>query len=661
MNLFGKIILSLFLISLSLPGMTQEPYNVLFIAVDDLNDYVEFLGGHPQAITPNFNRLAEQSVIFTNAQCPAPKCAPSRNALLSGVPPHEEYVPVPLSFRDVPSIADRTSLPQHFKENGYKTMSIGKVFHAWGGEAADIEYSWTHLQELMGDRTGYVNSGASAISIDNSSLYDNSCMNENNYPIPALGPLDIPTSEYVETKTAEWVATRLCDYYVNPIFLSVGFFKPHIPYYLPAEWYDLYQDSILQYNTNFSDLDDIPSYGQQYLYHNLFDKYEECQIMDDIVKGYLACVSYVDHCLGIILDALESCPNNENTIVVLWSDHGHHLGEKKHTSKNTLWEESARIPLLIKVPGHTAAGQIEEAPVNLMDLYPTLVELCNLPNTIETAGRSIVPLLDDERNTADYPSITTLDTFNHSIRTKDYRYTRYKDGSEEIYHHTNDQNEWNNLMGASIYQEVKQHLSNQMEDILIGGNGLMNEWPRVFWETPSNNDLFVIGEGDQIAKIPLKVNAFDADGSVSQVEFWANDSLIQTFTSPPYEMDWKTEIQGEIILKAKVVDNQGYQIWSRANRIDVFYDTTSLQELDPINFTIYPNPVHQFLRISIYEGHGFPMNAVLYDMQGKKIQTWELNQNTNYLDMKQRFSDGTYFLKLQDKEGRINTKKLIIL
>ena len=239
LSLQKRILLVICVLLFNITSYSQEdPYNVLFIAVDDLNDYLGFMGGNPQAITPNFDRLASESVIFTNAQCPAPKCAPSRNALLSGVYPHEHYVPVPMHFRDVPELENRIALPQHFNDNGYKTMSIGKIFHQWNGAGADYPYSWDVLKTLEGDLTGYLNSGLDVLPADSSMLFNDACLNAQNYTIPAVGPIHVTTEDYVDTKSAEWAGARLQNYYVNPFFLSVGFLKPHIPYYAPKEWFD---------------------------------------------------------------------------------------------------------------------------------------------------------------------------------------------------------------------------------------------------------------------------------------------------------------------------------------------------------------------------------------------------------------------------------------
>lgn len=656
-----KFLLAIFIL-LSITSYTQDsPYNVLFIAIDDLNDYLGFMEGNPQAITPNFDRLAAESVIFTNAQCPAPKCAPSRNALMSGVYPHEEYISVPLHFRDVEGLEDRVALPQHFRENGYKTRAVGKVFHKWGGVGSDAEYSWDVLKAVEGDLTGYLNSGEGALPVDSSMLFNNNCLNTKGYTIPAVGPINVATSDYVETKSAKWTGRRLQNYYKNPFFLAVGFFKPHIPYYAPQEWFDLYQDSSLVTPDYLEgDLDDIPEIGKSYLYDNLYDKYEECEVVDDLMLGYLANISYVDYCLGILLDSLEISPYKDETIVVLWSDHGHHLGEKNHLSKNTLYEASAKVPLLIKVPGLTNEGQIEESPVNLMDLYPTLIELCNLPDIPDVGGRSLVPLLDDERNTFDYPSITTLDTFHHTIRTKKYRYIRYGDHSEELYDHDVDPHEWYNLASEIGLSGIKDILSAQLDDILEGGNGLMNEIPRVKWLEPMQQELYTISGTTGYATIPIKVDAYDVDGEVQAVEIWANDELVEVITEAPYEIEWNTNEIGDKILRALVRDNNGKTIWSRTNQVSVGISTSLHNNINDVSFSILPNPiVADYFEINFKENIGDKKKVLMYDIKGELIQEWEINSLQNKLKIND-IPNGIYLIKIWDDKGVSATEKIVL-
>ncbi len=636
----------------------SSPYNVLFIGVDDLNDYVGFMDGHPQALTPNMDRLAEESVIFTNAHCPAPKCAPSRSALMTGVYPHEEYVPVPRYFRDVPSLSDVITLPQHFKNNDYTTLSIGKLFHHWDGDGADIPQSWTFHKSLMGDKTGYLNTGPFALPIEESMLYGDPCMLENNFTVPPIGPIDVPTEDYVETHSARWAAQRLGSEYNKPFFLSCGFFKPHIPLYVPQEWFDLFEDTDIEFPPiNYEDYDDIPEYALNFAYTFQFGKYDECEIKDELILAYLANVAYVDYCIGIILDALDNSIYKDNTIVVLWSDHGHHQGEKLHFSKNTLWEESTRVPFLMKIPNYSQNGQRVDSPVNLMDIYPTLTEICNLP-PIETGGRSLLPLMDDPRNKWDYPSITTLDTFNHSIRTRDWRYIRYKNGSEELYNLPTDPQEWDNLIGAANHQDILDSLSMQLDDILDGGNGLLNEIPRVYWNEPVNT-VFNITNQD-IQTIPISVSAFDIDGEIEKVELWINDEYISELDLDSDEVfRWLPNATGTFGLKAKAIDNQGRATWSIGKTITVTGFDFTLLQLEDMKYILTPNPAKDIMRFVIYDNFEV-LDLELFDVNGRKRDRWKLFNQINELKLPP-LSDGIYYLKIQHPSGASITHPISIL
>jgi len=637
----------------------NSDYNVLFIAIDDLNDYVGFLEGHPQAITPNFDRLAAESAIFTNAQCPAPKCAPSRAALMTGVYPHEEYVPVPLHFRDVPALEDKISLAQHFKENGYFTMSIGKIFHGWNASKADNPYSWNVHQQLSGNLTGYLNSGNFSLAINNSMVYDDPCMSANNYDVPALGPLDIATEDYVETHTARWVAEQIDESYDQPFFIGCGFFKPHIPNYAPKEWFDLYEDSIIEpLSPLLSDFDDIPDYAQNFAFTTQYDRYAACEITDEIVLAYLANISYVDHCLGIVLDALDRSKHKDNTIVVLWSDHGHHQGEKLHFSKNTLWEESARVPFLIKIPRYTKEAQRISSPVNLMDIYPTLIDFCDLPE-IEIAGRSLLPLMDDGRNTWDYPSITTLDTFNHSIRTEQFRFTQYKDNSIELYDHENDGNEEINLANHPDYQNEQNVLSEQLDDILSGGNGLLNEIPRVKWIVPSKGNAIHTSSNPIFLNIPLEVDAYDIDGEIERVEFWINDEKVATLNEQPYQFIWSPPDSGFYLLKSVVIDNDGRETWSSDNSTYINFTNGPIYDIGVASFSYFPNPTRRDLNVYFYEHGSEPLLVQVFDTSGILVQEWLTYESLNTFDISSLIK-GIYLLNIRNSKGWDKSEKLVI-
>lgn len=417
--------------------------NVLLIAVDDLNDWIGCLGGHPQAQTPNLDALAASGMLFENAHCQAPICTPSRASLLSGIYPHTSglYFLTP-QYREAETLKDTIALPQYFREHGYVSYGVGKVFH---------NYEDPHsFDEFGGDMGGFGPMPENKISLpEGHPLWDWGAYPEDNASMP-------------DFKIAQWARSKLEQDHHEPFFLSVGFFRPHVPMYVPKKWFDQHpRETIVLPQAPKDDLADIPSYAFKLTHaasaprHNRILELGE---WEHAVQAYLACTTFVDFCVGIVMDAL--CKSNyaNNTFVVLWSDHGFHLGEKQRWEKRSLWEESTRTPLIIAGPGINA-GRRCRRPVGMIDLYPTLIDLCGLPPRKELEGQSLVPLLQDPSAMWDRPAITTFGPGNHSLRSERYRYIKYADGSEELYDHFVDPWEWNNIIGTPEGQTVKGDLA----------------------------------------------------------------------------------------------------------------------------------------------------------------------------------------------------------
>jgi arylsulfatase A-like enzyme len=278
------------------------------------------------------------------------------------------------------------------------------------------------------------------------------------------GGKDEGTKDY---QTALWAAKELESRFDKPFFMAVGLSKPHLPWYVPQKYFDMYPlEKVVVPEFHQDDLDDIKlsngrnKFGpsEDFLRVQKYDRFKEA------TQAYLAAVSYADDCLGVILEALEKSRYADNTIVVIWGDHGWFLGEKLKYRKTHLWEESARCPLIIKAPGLTRAGKSCHRVVNLMDLYPTLIDLCGLPEKSNIAGRSIKELLAGPDARWDYPTLTTYQKSNHTIRSERWRYTRYADGVEELYDHENDPMEWTNLAGDPKYRLIKEELAKQLPE-----------------------------------------------------------------------------------------------------------------------------------------------------------------------------------------------------
>jgi arylsulfatase A-like enzyme len=260
---------------------------------------------------------------------------------------------------------------------------------------------------------------------------------------------------------ATWAVNQLKAPQKGPFFLACGLRHPHVPCYAPPKWFDLYpDDKLVMPPVKDDDRADLPRFAS-YLHWKLPEPrlkwLKESNQWRPLVRAYLASISYVDSQVGRVLDALEASGQAGNTVVVLWSDHGWHLGEKGITGKNTLWERSTRVPLIVAGPG--VAKGVCGRPAELLDLYPTLAEACGLPAPAGVEGHSLVPQLKNAKAERPWPAITTHNKDNHAIRTEKWRYIRYADGSEELYDRDADPHEWANLAGDAKLAAVKKELA----------------------------------------------------------------------------------------------------------------------------------------------------------------------------------------------------------
>lgn len=440
----NRILLGGLIWLLFLPAVwAQSRPNILFIAVDDLNDWVGPLKGHPQVKTPQMDRLARRGMTFTNAHTQSPLCNPSRAALLSGMRPSSTglYTLQP-GVRAVPALKEHEMLPQYLAAHGYATFSTGKIYH--DGSIRPEE----RPREFQAWGTN--------------------------------GPMPYPPKKFVATpdpikamdwgifperdeEQADWQIADAAIAYLKsapagkPFFLAAGFRLPHVPCFASQKWFDLYPENTLAMPpVKPNDRDDVPEFAW-YLHWKLPEPrlswLEANNQWRPLVRSYLASISFMDSQIGRLLDALAASGHAKNTIVVLWSDHGWHLGEKGITGKNTLWERSTRVPLIFAGPG-VAMNARSNQPVELIDLYPTLAALAGLPEKPGLHGHSLAPLLKNPNATRPWPAITTHNQGNHSVRSERWRYIRYADGSEELYDHRRDPNEWTNLTKNPRYAAV---------------------------------------------------------------------------------------------------------------------------------------------------------------------------------------------------------------
>jgi arylsulfatase A-like enzyme len=423
--------------------------NVLFIAIDDLNDYLSLLRGYPGLKTPNIERFAQTAVTFSRAYCAAPICNPSRTAIMSGVAPWRTgvYENADAWQKSKPAM-DAVIMPEHFKANGYTTMWSGKIFHTRPG-AARMEAMFD--DDLNKDGGQPPNAKVKVIPdyIKRPNLFNYEAWTG-------------PDEDFPDVRNAKVTVERLGKKHKKPFFLQHGIYRPHNPWTAPKRFFDMYPlDKIQMPPLLENDLDDIPEQGKSRAIDPVsFEEIRKTGHWRPLVRAYLACITFMDETLGKIIDALDNGPNKDNTIVCVWADHGFHMGEKKHFAKYALWELTTHTALWFRVPGVSQGGSVCKRTVNLLDLYPTLVDLCGLPNLDEQLdGVSIRKLIEKPRFKWERPSVTTHRYNCHAARDEQWRYIRYADGSEELYDHERDINEWHNLADKSEYAEVKAKLA----------------------------------------------------------------------------------------------------------------------------------------------------------------------------------------------------------
>ena len=448
-----------FLGSAAAAASGRERPNVLFLSVDDMNDWVGCLGGYPGVRTPHIDRLARRGALFSNAHCASPLCNPSRTALLTGLAAHTTGIYNNDQWWR-PALPDAVTLPVHFKQNGYHVAGAGKVFHHTAGFNPPDQWDefrlqvfddpwyrraeWYPWNKKVPPPPGHPFNGLS----DFPGEFD-------------WGVLPWPEGRYGDIKAVEFAEEFLARGRRRPFFLAVGLWHPHIPLFAPQNYFDMYPaDRVKLPECPKDDLDDVPEPGRKLAAarRSEYDRILKEGKWRDVVRAYLASISFADAMVGRTLAALEKSAYARNTIVVFWSDNGWHLGEKEHWHKSTLWQRSTHVPLILSGPGIRSAGRRRSAAVTLLDLYPTLVDLCGLPARKELDGESLLPLLGDPRARRERPAVTTFLAGNHAVRDERWRYIRYRDGSEELYDTAADPGEYRNLAGLALYNEVKERL-----------------------------------------------------------------------------------------------------------------------------------------------------------------------------------------------------------
>jgi len=505
-------------LALSLPVRAAEKSrpNVLLIVCDDLNDYVTGLHGHPQARTPHLERLAETGVSFTRAYTNNPICAPSRSSFLTGIYPHTSRNHHFAKWYRNPVLKNSRTLMAHFKQNGYLVVGSGKLMHhlrpeEWTAFKHKADYGpFWHRDGKRLAHPGVPEPYASIGCVDGSygALEDVPPPQKRDegegWIYGAWGkevqPLKVNSAEdrdpTPDERNAAWAAGKIEQLAQSdsgkPFFLGVGFIRPHTPLVVPQKYFDLFPLKDVQLpvrkegdneDTGMKDVVNDKAKGPMY-FRMLRESYGgTLEGLRAFTQAYLASIAAVDDCIGQVLEALDKSRFRDNTIVVVTSDHGWNMGEKDWVFKMSLWEESCRVPLIIRAPGVSRSGKKAGHPVSLVDVYPTLADLCGLKGDTRKNnkgapldGHSMRPFLEDPENGkwagpeaalsmvysgVEHAQISEMQHF--SVRTRDFRYVRYNNGFEELYDHRNDPYEWENLADKVDHEHIRKELRQKLD------------------------------------------------------------------------------------------------------------------------------------------------------------------------------------------------------
>jgi arylsulfatase A-like enzyme len=445
-----KLIVSSFIALTAFVNVTcadQERPDIVFIIVDDLNDWLGCLGGHPDAKSPNIDALADAGMLFSQAYCNSPQCRPSRTSLMTGVYPFKTGTYFNARFGDETRVTTPT-LQQFFMASGYRVASGGKVFHGTPGKHGDS------LFKKPGDPKppkGKDNFNAMRAPNDGYAL-------------------DVGDEEMSDYKVAQWAMKQWNKVTEEPLLMTVGFFRPHRPLHVPKPWFDQFPLTSIQRPAEpagVDDWDDMPDFARRLArthahkpLHNGLSDHEYIVAHDEwdaTIRAYHASIAFVDHQVGRFLKSLKENPRGRETYIMLVSDHGWHLGEKKHWYKGAIWEQTTHIPFIVRGPDIKAGSKCTQ-PVSLIDVYPSLVDFAGLDIPDWLDGASIKPQLADPFSPRG-PAISSYGNGNNSVRTEYWRYIRYEDGSDELYDHRIDPNEWTNLANKREHKEIRKKLA----------------------------------------------------------------------------------------------------------------------------------------------------------------------------------------------------------
>lgn len=438
--------------------------NVLLVLADDLNDWVGSLSAHPNARTPNIDRLASQGMLFREAYAASPKCNPSRTALLLGLRPSTTGI-YDNSHWWRPHLPEAVTLPRAFRQAGYAVAGAGKIFHHTAGfNPPDLWDEYFPLQ--FDDPWDRVGSAYPQVAPSRAPA---------GHPLAGIvpfrheldwGPLSISVDEYGDARTVDWAARFLARPRDTPFFLAVGLFHPHLPWYAPASYFEAFPPGKVSVpSAPDNDLSDVPSEGRRLAQGGagVFRRIRAGGKWAEAVAAYAANIAFTDTLVGRLVEALDASPDAGNTVVVFASDHGFHLGEKGHWYKSTLWERATHVPLIVRGPG-IEPGRVCDRPVSLLDIYPTLLDIAGLPPRPALEGSSFRGLLRDPDSEPDRHAVVTYLRGNDAVRRGKWLYIRYRDGGQELYDREQDPEELTNLAGREDLRETVRALGALLPD-----------------------------------------------------------------------------------------------------------------------------------------------------------------------------------------------------
>ena len=511
MKRFCCILLS-FLSCLTLPVESGTP-NVLFLAVDDMNDWLGCMVASgeagerkgPRAITPNLDKLAARGTLFSNAHTAGVYCAPSRAAIFSG-----QFASTTGCYRTANYFTHNPEiegLQMSFARAGYTTLGAGKLYHHPAGAIDQRGWSNFFLRNPSQRTSGWpLNSWSEETPLPTpfpASVYNRGQEMTGGMFLEWAALPNGKEGEMADTIRVNWAIEQLGKAHEKPFFLAVGLYAPHYPNYCPKKYFDLYDPAeIALPPTREGDLNDLPDKIRRIKTgrSRIVKRLEDLEAWDDAIHGYLACMSYADAMIGRILDALAAGPYADNTIIVFWSDHGYHLGEKGDWGKHTLWERTSNVPFIWAGPG-VSEGAVSDVTVSLIDLYPTLVEMCDLPKPAQSLeGKSLAaslarPAAARDRNVF----LPHMNAGEYAVINRDWRYISYGEDGEELYDLREDPHEWTNLAGQpqhattimelreaapSTFAEPRENL-NARRDLVIEGESF--RWQKGAGNTPARS------------------------------------------------------------------------------------------------------------------------------------------------------------------------------